>query len=147
MGNWRRVQIKGSVSVEDQPALAHWINIGDEYDRFHCLCQPGPGGICGLGPWGDVAEINALGNLAERDFTITDVVEAFEEAVNVAPSLDVLCHVGNDHEANDCVGTVAVKGGRVVKVGAMVEEIPEIDTASLRGRMFDTLVNAQRARS
>ena len=59
MGNWRTVEIEGSIAPVDLDVARAFVNTGEDWDRFHPLCNYGPS-LCGLGDW--VAEnIAAIG--------------------------------------------------------------------------------------
>lgn len=141
MGNWRRVAMRGRVSEEDRGALEVAVSIGEDYVRFHCLAHVG--GICGLGNWARSTEINALGNLSERDYGVESIVDALEKLVKVAPSLQLVVDVGADYESSTCIATVKVSGGVVSLHQAEAGTVAELDSESLRGRLFATVLESQ----
>lgn len=137
MGNWTTVKLEGSCSAEDLPALRAAVNTGDDWEAFHCLCNTG--GICGLGDWTGT-EIDAVGNLAERDYDKDDVAEQLRELVKVAPSLKVDAHIGGDYESKECVATVICDGGRVTIEPPRIQEIPEISQAQMQSAFLEAIL-------
>ena len=142
MGNWRTVNIVGTCDAADLPALGAAVNIGDDWDRFHCLCNPGPS-ICGLGDWTG-ATIDARGNLAERDYRVEDVAKALEKLVAVAPSLTVRVHCGDDYEDATCVATVVAEDGAVSIDGPQVPAVATLGEGEMAANMFAALLGARR---
>lgn len=137
MGNWRTVRLTGTVSADDLPALQRWVNIGDDWDDFHPLCNVGFS-LCGLGDWTGT-EMSAVGNLAERDYEPADVADALRKAVEVAPSLTLKVHCGGDWEAKECAATVTVADGQV-SVGA--PEVPVVCGDELGDKATANLMRA-----
>ena len=133
----------GSVNPDERAALAEWVNTGHDYERFHPLCFYGPS-IGGLGRWAEASEINALGNLSERDFGPEDVAEALRAAVKVAPSLTLVVNLGADYEEESCIATVVVKNGEVTVMPPGQPTVPDVDTASMRARILETMAQARR---
>ena len=133
MGNWTTVKIEGACDAKDLPALRKAVNTGDDWDAFHCLCNTG--GICGIGDWTGT-KIDAVGNLAERDYGKDDVAEQLRELVKVAPSLAVVVHVGGDYESKECVATVICESGKVSIEHPRITEIPEISQAQMQNALL-----------
>lgn len=133
MGNWMTVSLSGSVAPEDLAALSEWVNIGDDWGKFHPLCNPGPS-ICGLGNW-TRTEINTSGNCAERNYDAESVAEALRDAIKVAPSLALKVHCGGDYESKDCVATVTVLNGEVSVGPAEVEKVTGISEGEMGFRL------------
>jgi hypothetical protein len=113
MGNWRTVNLRGTLAPADVTAVREYITVPHDYSRFHCLSATT--GLCGLGDWA-AQEIHADGNLAERDYDPDDVAGTLRVIVALAPSLALTVHCGGDHEDTTCVATVTVAAG-VVWVG------------------------------
>jgi hypothetical protein len=112
MGDWRRVHIIGTCASEEVAALAQAIAAGLDFENHHCL--NGGGSLAGLPAWA-AEHIDAVGNLAERNYTPDSVAKAVEEKLlPVAPSLTLKIHVGGEYEDATCVATVSVAEGRVV---------------------------------
>lgn len=133
MGNWRTVNIEGSLDEADAKAARLFVNTGEDWGRFHCLAYFGPS-LCGLGPWipSGGGEIRAVGNLSERDYGVEDVAETLTKLVEVAPSLRVAVHCGGEYESTECIATVVVVDGIVITrepavatVGAGLAELGE----------------------
>ena len=136
MGNWTTVKIEGSCSAEDLPALKKAVKTGDDWESFHCLSVTE--GICGLGDWTGT-EIDAVGNLAERDYSKDDVAEQLRKLVMVAPSLSVNIHVGGEWESRECVATVVCADGKVTIEPPAIQEIPEISAAQMHSALIAAL--------
>jgi len=136
MGNWTTVHISGACDKEDVSALKKFVNTGDDWSKFHCLCNSG--GLCGLGDWA-TETISASGNLAERDFSASDVKEAIEDALKKAPSLTLKVHVGGDYESLECVATVNCKDGEVTIDEPEIKEIPSISQGQIQGNLMKAI--------
>lgn len=136
MGNWTTVKLEGSCNAEDLPALRNAVNTEDDWEAFHCLCNNG--GICGLGDWTGT-KIDAVGNLAERDYGKDDVAEQLRELVKVAPSLKVDVHVGGDYESRKCVATVVCGNGKVSIEPPRIQVIPEISQAQMQSAFLKAI--------
>lgn len=67
--------------------------------------------------------MNACGNLAERDYTVADVATVLAELVQLAPSLRLKVHCGDDWESTTCIATITVGGGGVAVGPAEVESV------------------------
>lgn len=108
MGNWRTVNLRGTLAPEDVAAVREYITVPSDYSRFHCLSATT--GLAGLGDWA-AQEIHADGNLAERDYDVADVAATLREIAALAPSLALKVHCGGEHEDIRCVATVTVASG------------------------------------
>jgi hypothetical protein len=121
MGNWRTVNITGTMTDEDARKLhgvldrgddiGHWPGWGEPYAclSFRSL-RPS---ICGLGTW-PTPIMNCCGNLAERDYSVQDVADALTALMPVAPSMLLKVHCGGEYESSECVVTVSTGEGLVV---------------------------------
>lgn len=140
MGNWRTVKINGSCSAQDVPALRKAIIYDyrdpDDKIEFHCLMHTG--GLAGLPMWAGEA-INAVGNLAERDYTPDSVREALEKLSKVAPSLAVKVHCGDDWEENNVIATVTLVDGKAIVGDPEIELLPEIPPGQVRNNLISAL--------
>ena len=101
MGNWRTVNITGTMTAADASALrarlAYTYERGDPgMDNFGPLSfsieSPG---LCGLGDW-PAGQVSRCGNLAERDYSPEDVAEELRKLVHIAPSMLLKVHCGGD---------------------------------------------------
>lgn len=141
MGNWRSVNIVGTcdaAEVEKLKAacLFDFDKPGEgKWDSWHCLSWSPRPSLCGLNDW--VSErISAIGNLAERDYSVEDVAATLLKLVAVAPSLKIKVHCGGDYEDKKCINTIIVAGG-IVTVGAPeVETLMEISQAAFNGNFL-----------
>lgn len=134
VGNWRTVQVTGTMSERDAVALRQYLGYSHRFitsgeardpawDHFGPLSfnrdQPS---LCGLNDW-PAARVARSGNLAERDYDVDDVGECLSELVKVAPSMLLVVHCGGDYESLDCVATIRVGEGLVAAVPPEVERI------------------------
>lgn len=136
MGNWRTVNITGTIAAADLPAAREFVNTGEDYGRFHPLCNYGFS-ICGLGDWVR-EEVLACGNLSERDYSLEDVAQTLRWMVEVVPSLHLKVHCGGDWESVDCIATVTVADGGVTVGPPEVAQLGGMD-ALAKGRMATLL--------
>lgn len=137
MGNWMTVNVMGSCNSGEVSALKEALEPGDDYKNFHCLCNTG--GLCGLGNWA-AEEISAIGNLAERDYTIDSVVEELEKLSQIVPSLKVKIHCGGDYESKNCVATVICENGKVSKREPEIEKLMAIPGGQIKGNLLGALM-------
>jgi hypothetical protein len=122
VGNWRTVQIIGSCKAAEVSAMRQAVEVGREYKNFDCLTYSA--GLCGLPLWPSEA-INAVGNLAERDYDAAAVKRHLEKLALIAPSLAVKVHCGGDYEDKACIATVTLKDGLATVGPPEIEQIPE----------------------
>lgn len=132
MGNWRTVNLSGTMSERDAEALREWLGysfrVRDDpaAGRFGPLSfsrdQPS---ICGLNDW-PAPVMSRAGNLAERDYDVEDVADCLRGLVEVAPSMLLVIHCGGDWEGLDCVATIRVGEGLVAVGRPEVEKIAKI---------------------
>lgn len=136
MGNWTRVQLTGTCDQSEVPTLRAALDPGKNYENFHPLVC---GGVCGLPNWA-AESINATGNLAERDYGVSDVERTLSELAIKCPSLAVKAHVGGDNESDECVGTVTLANGIATAGPAEIDSIPEINQADMRNNLLRQLM-------
>jgi len=126
MGNWRTVNVIGTMTAADAAKLREELDYGDYHDddaeRYHRVwgspfaplgfssMRPG---LAGLGEW-PAERVARCGNLAERDYSVEDVAEALRALVRFAPSMLLKVHCGGEHESDECVATISVGEGLVV---------------------------------
>lgn len=138
MGNWRRVNMIGSCDMKDLSALREEVNTGEDWDRFHCLSNTGHHGLGGLNDWVH-EKISAIGNLAERDYSVESIVETLQKLVQAAPSLTLTVHCGDDWESSKCIATITVKDGKVVRGDPTIPELMEISEEQIMGNLMKAL--------
>lgn len=142
MGNWQRVKIIGTCAAADVPALRQRLDLRDlrgDLGTFGPLSAAG--GLCGLPLWA-AEQIEAVGNMAERDYDAAAVGRHLRALATVAPSLAVKVHVGGDYESDTCVATVQLANGEVAILPAEVATIEEISEE----QVAQALVNSLRRR-
>jgi hypothetical protein len=129
MGNWRTVRIVGTCDAEDVGALADAIAWNGDFRTLHCLSASY--GLCGIGFWA-ASDINAEGNLSERDYSVEDVAVQLEKLLMVAPSLDVVVHCGGDFEHKDVIASIVVSKGEVKQGPLLIKTLrSELDQAKV----------------
>jgi len=139
MGNWRTVNIVGSIAPEHVEPLRKHITgayddlSSDAWENFGPLTIVE--GLCGLNDW--VGEkVNAAGNLAERDYDVEDVADHLRKLLAVAPSMSLLVHCGDEWESTTCVATVVVRDGEVRVDEPHVQAVEKMSDADVQARMF-----------
>ena len=130
MGNWRTVNMEGTMSAAHAAALLRLLNTGPDYrwpgwsEPYACLsfsiAHPG---LAGLGAW-PAERVSRCGNLAERNYDAEDVANALRALLHHAPTMLLKVHCGADYESEKCIATISVGEGLVV-VGP-----PERETVS-----------------
>lgn len=135
MGNWRTVNMTGSMSERDAQALREYL--GYRSYRFRdredpALARFGPLSFCrdqpslyGINDW-PAAQVSAIGNLAERDYSPQDVAEHLRELLDVAGSMMMTVHCGGDYESTQCVATIRTGKGLVVISDPEVERVEPV---------------------
>lgn len=113
MGNWTTVNIEGTCPYNELSNLKEFVNsyaYTDNFQKFHCLCNTK--GLSGIGDWAK-ENIQAVGNLAERDYGAEDVAQELTKIGELCPNADIKIHIGGDYESLDCVNTVHLQKGKV----------------------------------
>lgn len=136
MGNWRTVNLIGTVGEDDVPALRAAIDPGVDYRSFHPLVDTK--GLCGLGMWVHQI-INARGNLAERDYTVEDIARTLRRLLGVAPSLVLIVHCGGDYEDETCVATITVMDGEVTVGEPQVKTVDGMSEVNIMANVYRAL--------
>lgn len=123
MGNWRTVNVVGTMSEAHAAKLRRLLDLGDYTELsdgrlqgldVYCLAFSSVSpGLAGLGAW-PAATMDRCGNLHERDYSVDDVATALRALLPVAPSMLLKVHCGGEHESEECVATVSVGEGLVV---------------------------------
>ena len=145
MGNWRTVNITGTMSAEHAATLIDLLDYGPDYDRrvlhgAECLAfSRGRPGLCSLGTW-PAEQVNRAGNLAERDYSVEDVATALRALVHHAPSMLLKVHCGGDWESDECVATISVGEGLVVVGKPEVTTIEGPSSEQVRANLFTNLM-------
>lgn len=143
MGDWMTVTIVGSIDPAEAEPARGFIDVGPMeagWKGFHCLCYYGPS-LCGLGQWipAEGGQIQAVGNLSERNYGTDDIAEVLTKLVELAPSLELKVHCGGPYESKDCTATVTAHEGKVTVGPPEVETVGEGIEALASGRMLDIL--------
>lgn len=142
MGNWRTVNMTGTIDPADIPALrvrlVYDMRSGD-WEGFGPLSfDPQTPSLAGLGDWVR-PQVFAAGNLAERDYDVADVAELLAELAGLAPSLRLKVHCGGDWESTECVATITVRGGGVAVGPAEVLQVAPVTDEQAHGRLLTHL--------
>lgn len=137
MGNWRRVHIKGKCDPKDIPALKEYLDAWKR--KEYGICGPlHGGGICGLSNWAG-EEINKVGNLFERDYSVEDIHNELLRISGIVPSLYLVVHCGEDHEGDECIATVCLSRRHASTHKPEVEKIPNLDKKTMHDNMIEQL--------
>lgn len=143
MGNWRTVNVTGTIAEADIPALRE--RLGYTYDSPSGFDHFGPlsfstdsPSICGLNNWVH-AVVNATGNLAERDYSPEDVRAELQQLLAIAPSMMLTVHCGGDWESDDCVATIRTGEGLAVLLPPEVESISGPSDAQMNANLMANL--------
>ncbi len=141
MGNWRTVYIVGTCPEGEVQPLTDALYAGKDYENFGPLCWLDQAGLCGLGKW-PRQKINRVGNLAERDYGVDQVVEHLTKAVELskATGLDIKIHCGDENEKDNCVATITCKDGKVEVGEPEIGVIPDIPDDQIKATLYDTLL-------
>jgi hypothetical protein len=143
MGNWRTVNISGHIGTDDIDAAREMLKRAANYDPWmyeggeneelcslHCLAFGN--GICGLHDWiRPSGNINAIGNLYERDFDNDDIEKALSVLARKFPTLVLALHSGDDWESLHCTATFHVKDGECKRCPPEIEELSKISSESM----------------
>ena len=152
MGNWRTVHIVGTCAEVDVLALSAAVDMnrwlialdkGDDIDRFHCLL--GGSGLMGLPNWASES-IDAVGNLAERDYGVEVVRDTLERLARIAPSLAVVVHCGGDFENTTCTASVVLKEGKAEIHLPQVADVGSLTNEQIQRNFLKTLIDARNRR-
>ena len=145
MGNWRTVNIAGTMSAADSAKLLELLDSGPDYERgweepYACLtfsrARPG---LCGLGEW-PAEQVNRCGNLAERDYSVENVAGALRALVHIAPSMLLKVHCGGEYESDECVATISVGEGLVVTGEPEVATVDGPSAAQMHANLLRNLL-------
>ena len=137
MGNWKTVNLRGTLAAGEVEAAKQHLRLKDDYSNFGPL-SIGVSGLSGLGDWVRQS-INADGNLAERNYGVDSVADHLREVVAVAPSLTLKVHCGGEYEDTKCIATITVSDGQVTVGDPEVEVVNSIDEDVFRGRLFGAI--------
>lgn len=141
MGNWRRAHLVGTCDRGEAGKLRRVIRMDLSVPDFDQPFYPlsATGGVCGLPMWPD-EEIDAVGNLAERDYDAEDVADCLRKLLTVAPSLELEVHLGGEYEADECVATVVCRDGEVSVEEPRVDEVPEVPVGQMQENLLRSLL-------
>lgn len=139
MGNWRTVNMTGRMKSDEAKAVIKELSSGDIWDS-PAACFEMTRSLAGLNQWvKEDGEINAVGNLAERDFDNDDIERGLSYLASVYPSLELTLHSGSNWESLTCSATFRVKDGRVEHCAPEVDTLQEISPDLITGRMMKFL--------
>jgi len=135
MGNWRTVHIVGTIPKEDLSAMRAYFVI-NEFTINHWNCLMITDGLFGLGMWIN-EEVNAVGNLSERDYTPKNVLEVLEYIGKHWPKVSLKVHCGGEWEDKKCIATVVLNKGKAYFTSKPeIKEIGEIPQEKINKRLF-----------
>lgn len=151
MGNWRTVNISGHIGTDEIDAAREmltraanydpWMYDDGENDELCALyCLAFGTGMCGLRDWiRPSGNINAIGNLHERDFDNDDIEKALSVLAKKFPTLVLTLHSGDDWESLHCTATFHVKDGECKRCPPEIEELNEISSESVMENLWAAL--------
>lgn len=145
MGNWRSVNITGTIAGADIPALRE--RLGYSHRRGSLADQDfGPlsfdidkPSLCGINDWVR-PQVSAVGNLAERDYSPEDVRAELKQLLAIAPSMMLTVHCGGNWESEECVATIRTGEGLAVLLPPEVETIAGISDEQAMANLFRALM-------
>ena len=127
MGNWRMIEMAGTVAPADGKRIHEGIIELSRYvvgessaNRRHREAKVGftvsalRYGSTDLTGWfwdWPTGQINECGNLFERSYDPDDVLRDCVSLASFAPSLDLVVHCGGEYQSNLCLATIRVKDG------------------------------------
>ena len=135
MGDWRRVQVIGTCGSTDTGKLRELLGCGFDDDRWDCLCSGGIGGLPNFGR----ERFDVVGNLGERGYDAEGVADHLRALVAACPSLSCKVHVGASYEESECVATVTADDGTVTVGEPEIDEVPELDNATMHANLAAAL--------
>lgn len=145
MGNWRTVNIAGTIDKAELGALytrlAYSYSHDDQaYNNFGPLSfsREKPS-LCGLNNW-LAPRVSAIGNLAERNYSPEDVRDELQELLKIAPSMMLTVHCGGDWESDECVATIRTGEGLAVILPPEVAKIEAIPDSQPITNLFANLI-------
>lgn len=147
MGNWRTVNIEGTVSKEEARGMIEFLRDDDDKDwgsPWETSAAPFVmnRSMCGLNQWvKEDGTINAIGNLSERDFDNDDIEYALQYLASMFPSLSITLHSGSDYESLQCSATFHVHEGKVERCEPEVDVIKEIPSSQIQMNLYLTMLN------
>ena len=151
MGNWRTVNISGHIGTDEIDAARELLTRVADYDSWmyddgeneelcSLFCLAFGEGLCGLRDWiRPSGNINAVGNLYERDFDNDDIEKALSILAKRFPTLELTLHSGDDWESLHCTATFHVKDGECKRCPPEIEELSEISSESIMENLWATL--------
>lgn len=136
MGNWRTVNITGKIDKAHAGLLRQYlvdaIKAPREDERWDIYPFVISEGSCGLWDWVQPnGKINAVGNLAERDFSNDDIEKALRIIANAFPTLTLTLHSGDDYESLNCTATFYVMSGECVRCKPQIKKLRPITVRSI----------------
>lgn len=152
MGNWRTVNISGHIGADEIDAARELLTRAANYDPWmyddgeneelcSLYCLAFGKGLCGLHDWiRPSGNINAIGNLYERDFDNDDIEKALSVLARKFPTLVLTLHSGDDWESLRCTATFHVKDGACRRCPPEIDELMEIGSSA----MMDSFLTALR---
>jgi len=140
MGNWRTVDMKGRMNKAEACELCRELS-GDIRWESPAACLSMGNSLCGLNKWVDeYGIIDAVGNLAERDYDNDDIEKALTYIAEKYQSLELVLHSGSDWESLACSATFRVNNGAVERGEPEVDMIREISQNLVAERLIKHLL-------
>lgn len=126
MGNWRTVNMTGTMSAEEAVACRELLSENRGW-RTPAECFTMGKSICGIDDWvSESGVIDARGNLAERDYDNDDIESGLVFLAEMFHSLEMTLHSGSDWESLECSATFVVSNGEVKRLPPQIKELEPI---------------------
>jgi hypothetical protein len=147
MGDWRSVNIKGKVTDKEKvKEIRDYLKYNSktygskaEKDGIYYL-QFGEG-LCGLNEWIDYdGNIDALGNVFERDCENSDLLKELTILAEKYPCIDLVLHSGDNYESLICTASFVVKDGIVKQEPPMIDELEKMSNDKMQANLYKALL-------
>lgn len=146
MGNWRTIEIKGDVSIEEAQKMRKYLKVdkstyeslASQDDIFYLQFSDG---LCGLGEWiSNDGSIESVGNVYERNCEVEDLLSEATTLAHNFPTLNILINIGDDYESLNCVGSIIVKNGSSILIDPIVKDLEAIPDEQIALNMLNILM-------
>lgn len=144
MGNWRSVNIVGTIPEEHIEPMTEYFTLGDYkdggWDRFNPLSIMRS--IFGLPDWVQ-EEVKAIGNLSERDYSVESIAEVLKLIAKKWPGCKLKVHCGGDYEDKTCIATIALEDDKVETRYPEVKMIDELSKEDIMDNLISSLTDGR----
>jgi hypothetical protein len=144
MGNWKTVNITGTIPEAEIQPLRDWLGYSHDdgdpgWEHFGPLSfnRESPS-LAGLNDWVRTT-VFACGNLAERDYSTGNVAEELRRLLEIAPGMRLKVHCGGDWESGTCTATITVAEGHVTIGPPEAETVAPVSDEQAAGNLLRNL--------